>query len=226
MKRIKNIFWILLIAVPVFMLDLSSCSQIGFDVTLKPADITDIDLSALSPAPPLGNYVIKVETYVETGDMGVNLPKLIYDYTIKNRGSSTINIEVRLSLQGEVTSGNEITILVDSDSDGYPDADNIYLSSAYKDTVSSEGYGWVSMIGTPGTPVALNGNVSITNETVLNDNPVVNRILKQKGIWIEAYVSPNGGLPGSGDYMDIVNQAIKAAGSKDTGYSPGVFSTM
>ena len=222
MKRIKNIFWILLIAVPVFMLDLSSCSQIGFDVTLKPADITDIDLSLLAG----GNYVIKVETYVETVDMGVDLPKLVYDYTIRNRGSSDLYIEVRLSLHGEVTSGNKITLLIDIDSNGYENEDKPYLSSAYKDTVSSEGYGWVSMIGTPGAPVALNGNVSITDETVLKDNPVINRILKQKGIWIEAYVSPNGGLPGSGDYMDIVNQAIKAAGSKDTGYSPGVFSTM
>ncbi len=224
MKHNKNIKWMLLAPVAAFVLLVSSCGQAGFDVTMKPADVKDIDLSLLTGS----GYTIKVETYVETGDLGIDLSKLVYNYTLKNKSSSKdLKIEVRLSLFGEATStdNNKISILNDSTGNGYEDEDKAWLASTYKDTVSPEGYGWVSMIGSYTDPVSLAAGSTIPDKTEIINNQVINQVMKQKGVWIDVYISPDFSIFtfSSSDFMDLINQSIKAVGSKPTGYFPGAF---
>ncbi len=215
---------------------ISSCGQAAFDVTVYPSDVTGIDLSALVGS----DYIIKVETYVETGDMGIDLDKLVYNYTLVNHSSDkNLKIEVRLSLYGEATldDNNKITVMQDSDGDGYADAVivptggtvPVWLTAPYKDTVSAEGYGWVDLIGSPLSPVSLAGGSTVTDTTALSGNPVIDRILKQDGIWVDVYIIPDFSFPAtfsSDDLMDVINQSIRAVGSKNTGYFPGAFGTL
>lgn len=123
----------------------------------------------------------------------------------------------------------------DTDSDGYADIDvtnggseKTWLLASYKDNVSSEGYGWVSMIGSPSSPVPLAHETTVAGKTTLEDNSVVGRILKQDGVWIDVYVIPDFSsfLFSSGDLMDVIDQSIQVEGSKATGYYPGFFGTM
>ncbi len=227
MKTNKKIGIVIVAVSILFTLGLTSCGVAGFGVTVSPSDVKGIDLSDLHGS----DYIIKVETYVETGDMGIDLSKLVYDYTLKNHSSSKdLRIEVRLSLYGEATidDNDKISILIDSNGNGYEDEDSVWLSSTYNNTVSSEGYGWASMIGSPSSPVPLAHETTVIDDTTLEDNSVVDRILKQDGVWIDVYVIPDftSFLFSSGDLMDVIDQSIQVEGSKATGYYPGFFGTM
>lgn len=214
---------------------LSSCGQIQFDVGMDVGDVRNIDLSLITGE----NITVKVETYVETGaDYGIELSKLLYNYTLENHGSKSIDIEVRLSLYGEATldDNNKVGILIDDDLDGsYEDEDAIWLSSPYENTISDEGYGWVSIIGSPSDPISLDGDDAVTAVTELLDNDVVRELLNQGGIWIDAYISPKvtsstilSGFESfaAGDYMDILDQSIEAEGTKAPGYFPGALGIL
>ena len=69
MKMNKKFGIVLVIVSILFTLGLTACGVAGFGVTVSPSDVKGIDLSEL-----LGSdYIIKVEAYVETGDMGIDL---------------------------------------------------------------------------------------------------------------------------------------------------------
>ena len=55
--------------IAVMIMLISSCGQAGFDVSLNPSDIKDIDLTALINT----DLIIKLETYVETGNYGIDI---------------------------------------------------------------------------------------------------------------------------------------------------------
>ncbi len=234
MKLGKDSKWILFVLAAVSVVVLSSCGQIQFDVGMDVGDVKNIDLSELVGA----NYTVKVETYVETGtDYGIELSKLLYNYTLENHGSNSIDIEVRLSLYGEATldDNNKISVSTDADSDGYIDDEKTWLLAPYKDTLSDEGYGWVSIVGSPSSPISLDGDDAVTAVTELLDNDVVREMLSQGGIWIDAYISPkitDSVILGywttafAGAYMDILDQSIEAEGMKATGYFPGALGIL
>ncbi len=227
MKLGKDSKWILFMLAAVSVVVLSSCGQIQFDVGMDVGDVKNIDLSGLQGE----GYTVKVETYVETGtDYGIELSKLLYNYTLENHGSKSIDIEVRLSLYGEATldDNNKIDILIDGENE-----DKIWLSSPYENTLSEEGYGWVSIVGSPSSPISLDGDDAVTAVTELLDNDVVREMLNQGGIWIDAYISPKITDPFvvwttafDGAYMDIIDQSIEAEGTKATGYFPGAFGIL
>ncbi len=214
---------LLTLAVAVLLL-IASCGQAGFDVSLNPDDVTDIDLSALTGF----GYIIKIETYVETGNYGIDLDKLIYDYSFNNKGTNAVNIEVRLSLFGDATlnDNNKLTLFTTS-SGGYgtTPAEQVWLTATYKDRnpITTDGYGWVSMIGSPASPVEITGNSVISGSTEISNSAVIDQILKQEGIWVVTYVSPGLSLPSLGSAMDLTGQTIQVTGSKDTGFFPGAF---
>jgi len=204
--------------IAVMIMLISSCGQAAFDVSLNPSDIKDIDLTALINT----DLIIKLETYVETGNYGIDISKLVYDYTFNNKGTNTANIEVRLSLYGDanLNNNNLVTVALDqTPNDGYIDTEENWLTSTYLNTISNEGYGWISMIGSPATQITIPGNTIITNKQEILLSPVIDHILKQEGIWIVTYISA--GI-GNGT-LDLINQSIQVEGSKATGYYPGAF---
>ncbi len=208
----------------IALLLIASCGQAGFDVSLNPDDVIDMDIEVLVGA----GYIIKIETYVETGTYGIDLDKLIYNYSFNNKGTTAVNIEVRLSLFGDATlSNNNIPTLFTTSSGGYgtTPAEQVWLTATYKDRdpITADGYGWVSMIGSPSSPIEVTGNSVITNSTEINNSAVINQILKQEGIWIVTYISPGLSFPSPGSKMDLIDQSIQVTGSKDTGYFPGAF---
>jgi len=222
MKNKKNIVFG---TIAVMAMLISSCGQAGFDVTVKPTDVKDINIGAL-----IGfGYIIKIETYVETGKYGMDLSQIVYDYTFNNRGSNSINVEVRLSLYGEatLTDNNKVTLFT-ANSGGYgtagtSGAEKIWLTAIHEDSISNEGYGWTSLIGSPASPIAITGSAIIKNQKKISNNTIIDKILKQDGVWVVTYISPGGSLPGFGSYLDLTNQSIQATGSKATGYYPGIF---
>lgn len=216
-RRIRNgmVFGIVIFIVTV----VSSCSLLSFDKTFHPADVS-IDLSDLEGS----YYVIKNEAYVETGDYDIDLSKLVYSYTLKNTGNKSVEVELRLSLYGDAADNGRTTVWTDDNSDGYVDTcisfpgedEKVWLTANYKDKdpISSDGYGWVSMIGEPGNPALAAAGDTVSGSVEFNGSAVINQILQQDGVWLVAYISPYGAtLPSSGDTLELINQSIGITGS-------------
>ena len=216
MKRKKNIKLMLLAPVAAFVLLVSSCGQAGFDVTMKPADTGAIDIYALA-----SDLKVQAEIAVSTGNLGIDLSKIIYDYTAINNGGGVANLAVKLSLYGEATATDSPKIrIIGTGNESEP----VWLTPSYENnvTVDNDGTkGWVSMI----IPVDLDSGKSVTAKRILEsiDSPVINQILKQPLVWIVADIKASSGIFSIGNTLNITNQSIEAVGSKPTGYFPGAF---
>ncbi len=217
MKHNKNIKWMLLAPVAAFVLLVSSCGQAGFDVTMKTADVKDIDLQFLSKT-----VKVQAEIAVSTGNLGIDLSKIIYNYTASNNGSGTANLAVKLSLYGEAKVGGDPVIrLIGTGTAAEMGSDPAWLTSSHENNVTLDNdgtKGWVSMID----PVDL-GSVKDKDKTITSvESPVINQILKQDTVWIVADITTSS-FAAIGGKLNITNQSIKAVGSKPTGYFPGAF---
>jgi len=198
----KKIFLSLII---ILIMIVSSCGQAGFDVTLNVED-TSATIAALATT------IIQVEIPVNSSNLGINLEKIIYNYTLAS--NQNIEIEVKLSLYGD-SSNDDIKIRTLPNGTGYPE----YLTAGYIDSitkVSDGNKGWVNLIAADTPIIAGNSNTATTE--ILN-NPVINQILKQDTIWIVVDIDQGIAI----GTLEISNQSIHAVGSKATGYYPGVF---
>ncbi len=212
MKLKETITWKIPVLFAVVVLLISSCGQAGFDVGINVPDSGAIPLNSLSKT-----VVIQAEFAVSTGNIGIDLNKLIYKYSLLNNGSDKITLHVRLSLYGtaKVTdTGPTIRVIP-------PDSEPSWLASSYENKVVEEGgstKGWVTMI----VPVDIDKNITLSKSITLSSNPVVNQILKQDTLWIVADISTSS-LLSFNNTLNITGQSIEAVGTKPTGYFPGAF---
>jgi len=202
MKNRKNI---LFGAIAVMVMLISSCGQAGFDVSLN-IDDTSATIAALP------STITQVEIPVNSSNLGINLEKLKYTYTLVS--DQNFQIEVKLSLYGD-TPNNDIKITPLFNGSPYPE----YLGIGYKDSITevTDGKkGWIYLICADTPRTAGNATTGITD--IIN-NPVINQILKQDTIWIVVDIDQGAAL----GTLEISNQSIQAIGSKASGYYPGVF---
>jgi len=204
MKNIKNIVFGTIVVVVMLI---SSCGQADFDVNLN-IDDTSVPLAGIG-----SGIVIQAEIPVSSVNMGIDLEKLIYNYSLLSNVNLG-NIEIKLSLYGESETDLKIRVI-----DGTFITNPTYLEPGYKNSVTeniNNNWGWIPLINSG----AISSNTSISSVTTISDNPILNKILKQDTIWIVANITNPSPIFGT---LKIIDQIIQVGGSKTTGYYPGVF---